>query len=209
MTEEYEYLENGLIKQVNYKKIEYNYDYNEKYNNYKEKGAQLSYLRLGILLGNLGFTPEKILDVGYGNGDFLRASKTADIKECCGYDLSTYPVPEDCTKVDSMYTEKYDVVTFFDSLEHFDDIYIIKNITTDYVFISVPHCHNYSKEWFMNWYHRRPNEHLWHFNEKSIVLFFKEIGYELIYMSNFEDTIRKNKIVYPDKNILSCIFKKI
>ena len=105
-----------------------------------------------------------------------------------------------------MFIEKYDVVCFFDSLEHFDNIYIIKELKTDYIFISVPWCHNFSPDWFKSWYHRKPNEHLWHFNKESLLNFMSELGYNCIHTSNIEDTIRKNNKEYS--NILTAIFKK-
>jgi len=58
----------------------------------------------------------------------------------------------------------------------------------------------------MGWKHRRPDEHLWHFNEKSIETFFNEMGYDMVSHSNIEDIVRKTNEVYP--NILTCIFKK-
>jgi len=58
----------------------------------------------------------------------------------------------------------------------------------------------------MNWKHRRPDEHLWHFNEKSIENFFNEMGYDMVDYSNIEDLIRTTEHEYP--NILTCIFKK-
>ena len=42
----YTKLENGVIKQKNVNKIEYNYEYSNKYNNYGEKSNYLSYLIL-------------------------------------------------------------------------------------------------------------------------------------------------------------------
>ena len=159
------------------------------------------------MLGVLKKIPNKILDIGYGNGDFLNAC-TNIINACHGNDISNYHVPNGCIKIDDIFKDNYDVVCFFDSLEHFEDIYIIKNLKTDYIFISVPWCHNFSEEWFTKWYHRRPNEHLWHFNEKSIINFFNELDYECIYLDNFEDIVRKNTFIHPNKNILSCVFKK-
>lgn len=205
--ENYLILNNGLIKQKNINKIEYNYEYSNKYNNYGEKSNYLSYLRLGVLLGNINFIPKSILDVGFGNGSFLNASKNI-IETCYGFDISDYPLPDNIIRVNNIFDNHYDIVCFFDSLEHFDDIYIIKNLKCDYIFISVPFCHFLSEEWFLNWYHRRPNEHLWHFNDKSLCTFFDELGYDNIYLGNFEDTIRKNNNIFPYKNILSGIFKK-
>jgi hypothetical protein len=203
----YEKLENGIIKQKTINKIEYNYAYSNIYNSYGEKSNYLSHLRLGVLIGSLNYIPNSILDIGYGNGSFLKCSNNI-IPNCYGYDISDYPIPEGTTKVNNFFNEYFEVMCFFDSLEHFDNINIINKLNCDYIFISVPWCHYNSDEWFLNWHHRRPNEHLWHFNDKSLLNFFKENGFENIYLGNFEDTIRKNpNDIQP--NILSAIFKKI
>ena len=73
--ENYETLPNGIIKQINVEKIEYNIDYSNKYNNYGENSNYLSHLRLGVLLGTINKIPKSILDVGYGNGSFLNCAK--------------------------------------------------------------------------------------------------------------------------------------
>jgi hypothetical protein len=200
-------LENGIIKQVIVNKIEYNYEYSKQYDNHGEKSNYLSYLRLGVLLGNIAKIPNSILDVGYGNGSFLNAAKNI-IPKCSGFDISGFPLSHDITIENSITEKKFDVICFFDSLEHFDDIDIIENLNCEYIFISVPWCHYLSDEWFLNWYHRKPNEHLWHFNDKSLVNFFNEKNFECIYINNFEDTIRKNSKCNEYPNILSAIFKK-
>ena len=167
----------------------------------------MSYLRLGVILGNLPKIPDSILDVGYGNCSFLNSAKTI-IPNCYGHDISDYPVDDNITRVDTIFEKHYDVICFFDSLEHFEDINIIDKLDCDYIFISLPNCHYFSNEWFLNWYHRRPNEHLWHFCEDSLIKFFNENGYEKIYISNFEDAIRKNETIKDSTNILSAMFKK-
>ena len=209
MEETYAILDNGVIHQTSYKKIEYNYDYSNKYNSYGEKGNYLGYLRLGALLGALKTIPEKILDVGYGNGSFLAAAKTI-IPHCAGCDLSPYPVPEGCVRVESLTDAEYDVITFFDSLEHFDDIQIIKELKCNYVYISVPWCPTTdpTSSAFVAWYHRRPNEHLWHFNENSLKTFFNECEFDCIFTMPLEDAIRKNATVAPKPNILTALFKR-
>jgi hypothetical protein len=72
--------------------------------------------------------------------------------------------------------------------------------------VSLPNCHYFSDEWFETWKHRRPNEHLWHFNETSLINFMNEIGYSKVNICNIEDTIRKHSHDYS--NILTGIFKK-
>ena len=207
MHSNYSRLPNGIIKQKEVTKIEYLFEYSNAYNKYAERSLQFSHLRLGVLLGAIGKTPQSLLDVGYGNGDFLKVASSC-IKNCYGSDLSEYPVPATCTKVDLLDNRFYDVICFFDSLEHFDDITIIDKLNCEHIFISVPWCHYFSDSWFAKWYHRKPNEHLWHFNKKALVDFFDEHGYEMIYSSNIEDIVRKNKESEFYPNILSCIFKK-
>ncbi|WP_321778926.1 class I SAM-dependent methyltransferase [Sulfurimonas sp.] len=209
MLNNYKLDSNGVIKQIKINKISYDERYiNNRYNTYNS-GENMSFSRLGYLLGVL--KDEKIssiLDVGYGNGDFLKTASKY-IEKCVGSDIPPmYPLPKHIKTVESIYDDNYDVICFFDSLEHFDDIYEIKNLNTKYVYISVPWCHNLSAEWFDNWKHRREDEHLWHFNLPSLTKFFASIGYELVGNSNIEDIIRTP---YDENlpNILSAVFKKI
>jgi len=203
----YEVLPNGVIKQLVVNKITYDYNYSNKYNHYGEKGNYLSYTRYGVLLGVLQRVPTSIVDVRYGNGSFLNVCKET-IANVYGCDLSEYPVPEGCKKIMFKDISNVDVTCFFDSLEHFEDITLIKDLDTKYIFISVPWCHNLSPEWFINWYHRRENEHLYHFNDRSLVNFFNECGYDCLYMGCFEDIIRKNAALGELPNILSAVFRK-
>jgi SAM-dependent methyltransferase len=207
MLEGYERLPNGVIRQLNPVKIEYDEAYSAAYNGLGEKANYMAYLRLGILLGVLGKSPRRLLDVGYGNGAFLRAASKA-IAHCAGCDLSPYPVPEGCERVASPSDGAWDVVCFFDSLEHFDDISIVSNLRTEYVFIAVPWCHYVDDAWFARWHHRKPNEHLWHFDKAALLAFFAEHGYACVYSSNAEDAIRQNPSVGALPNILSAIFKR-
>jgi hypothetical protein len=206
MLENYEQLPNGVIQQINRSPFSYGADYSGAYNKLGEIGNRMSYLRLGYLLGVIKEIPDSILDIGYGNGSFLAAASTA-IQNCYGSDVSdAYPLPNGLTYVESPYDNYYDVVTMFDVLEHFDDIYDIKNLNCKYLFVSMPWCHYFSDDWFANWKHRKPNEHLYHFNGVSLYTFMDEIGFDVIDISNIEDCIRKP--VDNNKNILSGIFKK-
>jgi hypothetical protein len=165
----------------------------------------MSYLRLGFLLGALDEPVKKVLDVGYGNGDFLDVAKHY-FPECSGFEVNGCTIPEGCEFIHDIYKEEFDVVCFFDVLEHFDNIYDIKRLSTKYIYISVPECHFVSEDWFESWKHRRPDEHLWHFSKDSLRAFMEEIGYSLLTYSNVEDAIRKPEDDLP--NILSGVFKK-
>jgi hypothetical protein len=205
MLENYKKHENGVIEQIVKEPFDYNFDYSNNYNKLGEIGTRMAYLRLGHLIGTLGFVPESIMDIGYGNGDFLNACKNI-IPKCYASDVSVYPAPEGCEFIKDPNSIKVDVATFYDVLEHYNNIYDIKDLQAKYVVVSLPHCHNFSDEWFENWKHRKPNEHLWHFNAPALINFMSEVGYEVINITNLEDTIRKNNEDYT--NILTGVFRK-
>ncbi|MDA8576279.1 class I SAM-dependent methyltransferase [Candidatus Marinamargulisbacteria bacterium] len=207
----YEIDNNGLVRQKEYQIIQYKEEYLDvRYRSYGQNTVYMSYLRLGFLLGVVKENISSILDFGCGTGDFLKVA-SLKIPNTYSYDIidHNYKFAKKIEKVEDIYKMQLDVVTFFDSLEHVTDPYeIIRNINTEYIFISVPWCHLKTKgeKWFMNWKHRRYNEHLWHFDLESLSKFFKSFGYDLIKFSNFEDIISQNSLDY--QNILSCIFQK-
>lgn len=204
MLDNYDVNEDGVIYQVDRTPFDYTDGYNNYLNKIKELSKYNSYSRLGYIIGSIGKVPDSILDVGYGIGDFLEAC--VQIPNRYGHDISGYPIPDGCIFMESMLSRHYEVITFFDSLEHMDDIEFVKDLQCNYVCISVPNCHYFNDEWFTNWKHRKPNEHLWHFNEDSLKSFMKRMGYTCINTCNIEDTIRKNN--QPYSNILTGIFKK-
>lgn len=207
MLENYSINIDGVVYQVDKQHIDYDKDYvNTRYVKYGELPTYMGYLRLGNIIGSLGRVPSSILDVGYGDGSFLKVCRNI-VPECYGYDISTYPIPEGCSQVESITKNFYDVITFFDSLEHFEDIEFVKNLKCNSLCISVPYCHYINDAWFENWKHRRPNEHLWHFDKQSLCKFMNRMGYELVSATNIEDTIRKNN--KEEHNILTCVFEKI
>jgi hypothetical protein len=205
MLENYAINEHGVIYQITKNKFRYDEDY--VVTRYSSAPVErMSFLRVGQITSAMGRLPTSVLDVGYGSGDFLKAMSSG-VSDVNGYDIPpAYPV-SGISIAESMYSREYDLVTFFDSLEHFENPTEIRALRANFVHISVPWCHYFSDEWFQNWRHRRPNEHLWHFNEKSLPSFMRELGYELICYSNGEDVIRKSQGDWH--NILSATFRKI
>ena len=205
MLENYEINEHGIIKQNNIHKIKYSLEYFTPYFNFDKKNLELPYLRLGYILGCLKFKPNNILDIGYGTGAFLKVCSLAGI-DSYGFDISEIPSPDYITKVDDIFNNSYDVITFYDSLEHMDDIYFLSKLKTKYIVISLPSCNYTNDDWFKNWKHRKYNEHLWHFNKESLLKFMYSQNYSCIDISNVEDTIRIDKNNNP--NIITGVFKK-
>lgn len=211
MLDNYKQDENGVIYQVNIsKEIDYSFNYVENsYEKYGELPNYISYLRYGYLISSINdVIPTSILDFGYGNGAFLEVCKR-QIVECYGYDVGMFGVPLNCKRIhkfEEIFNRHFDVITFFDSLEHVKDIYFLNKLDCDYIMISVPECHYFDDEWFKNWKHRREDEHLWHFSTMTLIKFMESQGFGLINVSNIEDVIRKPEYNYG--NILTGVFFK-
>lgn len=208
MLKNYIRLGTGVIKQVKLnKKITYDKQYIiDRYDSYGALGPQMAYLRLGYILGTLKQKPTTILDVGYGNGDFLRACLNS-IKHCYGNDVSGYDLPEGVNFVDDILAGAYDVITFFDVLEHFEDINFVSKLNAKFIVVSVPWCHYKSDKWFEGWKHRREDEHLYHFSAEALISFFERSGFRVLNYCDIEDCIRKGHTELP--NILTATFQKV
>jgi hypothetical protein len=205
MIENYNLNKYGVIEQIVKNKFNYDKSYGDRYSMFSTKNIEN--LRLGYIIGCLGKIPKSLLDVGYGNGDFLLNAKGL-ISELYGNDVEpAYPLPDGINFVSDITEQDVEVITFFDSLEHFHDIEFVKNLKTKYIVISLPWCKNGQDDsWFSSWKHRKPDEHLFHFNEKSLENFMNHQGFEMINFCNLEDNIRVDKNLKP--NILTACFKK-
>ena len=206
MLDNYELTQDGTIKQIESKPFEYNLAYSSNYSNLAGRQAMAN-LRLGYIVGSIGHIPKSIMDVGYGNGDFLNACR-GFIENLYGNDIEpAYPLESDISFVKEVTSQYAEVITFFDCLEHFPDIEFVKDLKCKYVIVSLPWCTNgLDDAWFANWKHRKPDEHLYHFTEKSLQAFMDRQGYDQINHCNIEDAIRKDKALNP--NILTGCFKK-
>lgn len=217
MLKNYNITSDGVIHQTEHTPYTYDVKYVEdRYVNIPQLTKLMSCIRLSYLRSALAgdgvtsVTGKKILDVGYGAGDFLSECRDFNML-AYGTDISGFPVPRGVQFLnwgDVMRTE-FDVVCFFDSLEHFSDLSDVGKLNTKYVYISLPWCHarELGDEWFYNWKHRREGEHLHHFDEPALVEFFRACGYVKINTSDVEDILRKPTTKHP--NILSGVFKKI
>lgn len=184
-------------------------DYQAYYQAIDHNVKVLSEARLRVLEAFVGNGDGRsLLDFGCGTGRF--ASAADDSWDAYGYDL-VQPVNKDVTFVTEAeaFRSAWDVVTFFDSLEHLaDPATTIRRLGASVVMVSVPWCHRpQDAEWFMAWKHRRPGVHLWHWNHNTLNRLFARCGYRLLMMSSFEDAYRPHP-EQPEPNILSAIFQK-
>ena len=208
MLEGYKKLPNGVVLQED-RNITMNYDEDYITNAYSDENMlNISYLRLGFLLSylhskDINSKDKSILDVGYGFGHFLKVCNQHGFNPF-GLDINGHDISKFAGK--GNLDNAYDVITFFDSLEHFEDINFVKDLQCETLMISVPWCHYFSDDWFESWKHRKYGEHLWHFNDESLEAFLNECGYEVEFKSNVEDIIRKNDHYYY--NILTIVAKR-
>ena len=213
MIDNYELTVDSVLRQINIENEDDNSSvtiaktchYFYYYNSFDE--TPMNELRYNLMTKDMKKEKLSILDFGYGSGSFLQLCSELG-NQCYGYDIADTELSYG-KKINDIFEYKYDIVTFFDSLEHCEDIEFIKNVDTEYILISVPWCHwkEEGDEWFMNWKHRKPNEHLYHFDESSLLKFMKRMGYSCIRINNFEDEIRKP--VDHRKNILTGLFKNM
>lgn len=207
MLKNYELLQSGIVRQKKIKKsLSAQTDYLKHYKNIENKVDKMSFLRLGYLFGVIN-KPFSLLDIDYMTGSFLKQA-SAVIPNCYGYDLDNNPLPENAIRVNNCNTRYYDVITLFDTLEHYTNLDFISKLRCTYIVITVPECHDAADtEWFISWKHRRPDENIYHFSKIALTKFMAMSGYIAVSISNIEDIIRGN--LNGKSNILTGIFKKI
>ena len=86
-----------------------------------------------------------------------------------------------------------DVVTFFDSLEHLPDLSFLRDLKASRIVVTVPWCHanEMGLEWFRTWKHRKPDEHLWHFDLPALLGTMRDHGWlSMKYAGHPEDEVR-------------------
>lgn len=173
----------------------------------------MSKLRWGVINRQFGwrkFHGRSACDFGCGNGDFILfgSNKCGSwLGNAYGIEASDYPLPEPIQRISEPIP--CDLFTCFDSLEHLKDPReLLAKVDSPYICISLPWCHERTlgADWFRDWKHRRPGEHIWHFDHISLPALLSEFGYKLIYCGNPEDEIRKGNGKLP--NILTCLFQK-
>ena len=75
MIDNYTITPDGVIKQINITPFNYDINYSDsRYSIFNDRGNILN-LRLGYIIGSIGKIPSSLMDVGYGNGDFLNSCK--------------------------------------------------------------------------------------------------------------------------------------
>lgn len=135
--------------------------------------------------------PKIVLDYGCGVGWF-RAFRPEET-EVDTYDIADYPQT-------GIQRDKYDLITFWDVLEHIPNFDRIWNLldNADYVAVTIPIKPEGVD--LLKWKHFKPGEHLHYFTEENLELLFKYYGFILI---------KKGKPECPPRqDVVSFLFQK-
>jgi hypothetical protein len=178
--------------------VRYDAQYLSRYDTYPVN--QMSYLRLGFLKAFKH--GGRLLDIGCGNGVFVRVSRQAGFHSF-GHDVHGADVGVPMVDLDS--TLHWDVVTLYDSLEHMASFSgaLAAAARAGCVIVSTP----WTPNWFplcREWKHYKPGEHLHYFRTGSLRRLFQ--GKRVAYTGSLEDAIRGRRID-GGPNILTMVFQ--
>jgi hypothetical protein len=210
MLDNYQTDEFGVVHQVAWKPKVYDQQYLSYYEGLHARTIKLGYQRLGWVLGLLRRRPASVLEVGYGLGTFLEAAQLTGVPICAGYDVARYPLPPRCVFVEweDALSRQWDLIALFDVLEHIPDLSFLSRIRARAVALAVPHCRwrELGDDWFRDWRMRLPDEHLHHFDPKSLQNLMAHHGYRCVELNSYEDGLRLRD-GESGPNILSGFFE--
>lgn len=201
--EEYKFDRYGVLHQLRPKSFTYDASYCSTYDTpeYERRSELLQGLRLAFATGVHGRPIQSLIDVGYGNGAFMKFAKRS-IPVVYGHDISGVPVPAGCDFTADI-NLACDAITFHDALEHYPNIQFVKDLRCQTIVLSLPFFPGIDK--FPIWPHRKPNEHLHHFTLESMRKWMWKMGWRMVAHSKHEDIVRRRE---TDWNILSAGFKR-
>lgn len=182
----------------------YDRSYTIKYERYgrTELGKKIQIARIDMMLSQKYRKFVNILDFGCGVGSFIKSAKNIGI-EIEGFDINPYSKYCDVT---TLFKYQYDIVTFWDSLEHIaDPVTLILGLKPDYIFACTPCLDSLGPDYLnyryiTSWKHYMPHEHCHYFSAHSIASMFEAMGYRVIDINYRESSLRKGN---GPKNIIS------
>lgn len=160
----------GRISSSHELKSDYFDEYSEKSGS--EIGKALTKLRINLVKKYLD-TEKKIVDIGIGDGSFLRGYGP----RCKGYDIDP---KSNAYLIDSgrkWMLNPVEGMTFWDSIEHIFDPVVYFN-ACKYAFISTPIYENLDH--LLESKHYKPAEHCWYFTYEGINKYLDHYGFESV-----------------------------
>jgi hypothetical protein len=178
---------NGVAYQRDmFSRIQYGADYLEKFNAYDaEVAARVNAGRCNMILERLAGTI-KLLDVGAGDGRFVRAANVSGIK-AKGYDVIEEAAQN--LRMSNLYSDDpsgCDAVTFWDVLEHMEDpgAWLRRVPRYALLFASVPIFQDLAAIRASK--HYRPGEHLYYWTSRGFSNWMWANGFAAVSYSSHE-----------------------
>lgn len=211
---DYELDRHGVINQLNPQPFVYDERYVACYDGpeYQRQSDILMALRLGFVIGTLGKVPHRLLDYGAGNGAFCKFVKQV-VPDTVGLDVTGLQIDgvDVISSVPASDSLFFDVITFWDVLEHLPHLQFLRYLPTDCVVVSLPYCHYVTQglTWLNQEYrHLKKDEHVRHFTPYSLRSVMAEHGWRDVAISMHEDIVRRSTYAPGLPNILSMAFKR-
>lgn len=181
----------------------YGEDYFQRYREMAESeiGLRLNAFRVGLVsryaLQLVSGPPASVLDVGIGDGAFLRALESFKpvSMDPAGMDVNPAGVAylrERGQLVEEVLPRQADIVTFWDSLEHIRDPRAHLQMANTFAIVSIPVFTSAGHA--MTSRHFRPDEHFWYFSRKAFVAFAEQEGFEVLDVLATESALGRDSI---------------
>lgn len=211
----------GVVYREGYKRAEgtdYTDDYFTKWDSFPMEGRErLAAIRYALIRDRtdaIELDRPSVLDYGCGTGDFIvYARKQPWAFQAMGYDLhqnkSNRALDNTFVTQEPLRTRKWDVLTMFDVMEHLEDpAEVLNAIPHRYLVVTVPNADprlfaNTAAFW--KWRHLHPTEHIRHFNNASLPIYLRTLGYTCDYIGCPEDEVRVNED-QPFSNTITGVF---
>lgn len=161
--------------------------YDQTYKNKQSTNDWMAFLRIGWLSAYFDYKLKgmTVVDVGSGNGSFVRAGQ-AVFKKICGYDVAGESISES-----ELLNTQWDLAVFSDVIEHMPDLEHLFKIPWKWAFVSFPETPKVdTQDQLHTWRHFKPNEHIWCLNIDGITKFANDHDCIVMRRSNMEDLIR-------------------
>jgi SAM-dependent methyltransferase len=170
---------------------------------------EMSEVRWRFIQSHLALpTKSKVLDIGYGNGAFLKRAREAGM-EIYGIDVHTEDFGIPTTNFDT--NVHFDLICFFDSLEHFTNFDPIFRLSAEAAIISIPNRPDTLLESPRSWRHFKPGEHLHYFSDNSLDRIMRRWGFTHRVTEGFPEDVLRGKLLIDQKltdNIYTAIYTR-
>ena len=185
----------------------YDRSYEIRYSRYAKtvRGHNIQNLRYDTILRHIpnNVSSYRLLDFGCGVGNFLERINNGGGIKAKGFDVNPYSKHSDI----EVLFGGYDIVTFWDSLEHLNNPrQVILGLGPEYLFICTPSVDDWDGELrdLTSWRHYMPSEHCHYFGEKSLTKLLLSCDYKVLEV-NYNESKERNS--GGDRNILTIAAK--